>query len=148
MSVLPLNHSTRWSATPSPSVSVSFQMLGGAATYSEPSNHIVPSGNIILSAKTVRLVELAVAVGVLEAHDAVRLLLELLLDLVVGARRVGDVQPALSSNAAVIGRSTSGGPAIRSIVNPSGTLIVRPSTLISPPWDSRAQSPRAPETRR
>ena len=36
VSVLPWNHSTRWSATPSPSVSVSFQMLGGAATYSEP----------------------------------------------------------------------------------------------------------------
>ena len=29
-----------------------FQMLGTAATYSEPSSHMVPSGNIMLSAKT------------------------------------------------------------------------------------------------
>ena len=42
-------------------------------------SHIVPSGNIIWSAKTVLLVEPAVAVGVLEPDDPVRLLRELLL---------------------------------------------------------------------
>ena len=41
------------------------------------------------------LVELAVAVGVFEPDDAVRLLLDLLGDLLVGAGRVGDVEPAL-----------------------------------------------------
>ena len=41
------------------------------------------------------LVELAVAVGVFEPHDAVRLLFELLFDLLVRAGRIGDVEPAL-----------------------------------------------------
>ena len=42
-----------------------------------------------------RLVELAVAVGVLQPDDAMRLLLELHGDLLVGAGRIGDVEPAL-----------------------------------------------------
>ena len=42
-----------------------------------------------------RLVEMAVAVGVFQPDDAVRLLGELLLDRVVGAGRIGDVEPAL-----------------------------------------------------
>ncbi len=69
-------------------------MLGGAETYSEPSKNIAPSGNIILIGEDGALVELAVAVGVFEANDAMRLLLELLLHRVVRAGRFGDVEPA------------------------------------------------------
>ena len=42
-----------------------------------------------------RLVELAVAVGVFQTHDAMRFFGELLFDFVVRARRVGDIQPPL-----------------------------------------------------
>ena len=44
-----------FSATPSSSVSVSFQMLGGEATKSEPSCQAPPIGKVILSANTVDL---------------------------------------------------------------------------------------------
>ena len=48
-----------------------------------------------------------------------------------------------SSNAAAIGRSTSGGPATGSIVNPSGTRKVRSPSLNSPP-PAGATSPVRP----
>src|SRR6185436_11124753 len=55
VSVPPLNHSSRLSATPSLSVSVNFQILGGPATYTEPLCQRQPCGNITLSANTTDL---------------------------------------------------------------------------------------------
>ena len=70
------------------------------------------------------LVETAVAVRVFQPDDSVRLVGQLLLDVVVRAGGVGDIQPALSSKSATIGRSTSGGPATRSTSKPGGAVRV------------------------
>src|SRR3954469_16524126 len=122
VSVPPLNHSSRLSATPSPSVSVSFQMLGGAETYSEPSKNSAPSGNIMWSAKTVRLSNLPSPsvssrrtmrcgfssscsfTAALEPEDS------------------ATYNRPSSSNEATIGRSINGGAAASSIEKPGGTF--------------------------
>ena len=49
----PVTMTSRWSATPSPSVSVKRIRSGGAATYKLPRYHTAPAGSVSLSAKTV-----------------------------------------------------------------------------------------------
>ncbi len=83
----------RWSATPSPSVSVSFQRLGGGdiegtVVPERPFREHHPVGEYG------PLVVPTVAVTVFEPQDPVRPIDHLLDDRVVGAGRVGDVEPA------------------------------------------------------
>src|SRR4051794_6851785 len=97
-------------------------MLGGAETYSEPSKNSAPSGNIMWSAKTVRLSNLPSPsvssrrtmrcgfssscsfTAALEPEDS------------------ATYKRPSSSNEATIGRSISGGAAASSIEKPAGTF--------------------------
>ena len=76
-------------------MSVSFQMLGGADDVERPVEPHGALGQHHAIGEHRAAIEDAVAVRVLEAQDAVRLLGELLLDLGVRARRLGDVEAAL-----------------------------------------------------
>ena len=70
-------------------------MLGGAPTYSDPSSHIDALRQHHAVGKDRAFVEAPVTVGVGQPENAVRLVGELLLHLVVRAGRLGDIQSPL-----------------------------------------------------
>ena len=89
----PLSTRVRTSALSSPSVSLRKSRSGAWATRTPPLQNSKPVGQCRLSAKTVDLVGLAVAVGVFEDQE---LVVHLLLGLPVRvARPDGDPEPAL-----------------------------------------------------
>src|SRR5206468_484116 len=118
------NHSSRTSATPSLLVSANFQMLGGAATYTEPSYHKHPSGNISLSANTMVLSKRPSPSVSSRRTNRCGLSWSCFSGLSFEPEESTTYNRPWSSKEPYTGRSASGGPATNSTSKPSGTVIV------------------------
>src|SRR5947209_8049619 len=119
-------------------------MLGGAATYNEPAYHIVPSGNIKWSAKTELSVKTPELLTAPNRTTRCVFVCSCLGPLSFDPDESATYSRPCSSKSATIGRSTFGGPATFSTVNPSGSLNVRPSMCTSPPLTGQTQTLQHP----
>src|SRR5688572_4205895 len=99
-------------------------MLGGALTYNDPSNHIAPSGNIILSANTIDLSYFPSPFVSSNRTTRCGFSANCFSTFSLLPEESVTYNRPFSSKSASIGRSTNGPAATNSIVNPSGKVKV------------------------